>query len=116
MAATPRQSARPPPPLSQAKERRIGEFSKRDTLMFNGHGTQVAQPYRGMDLQRFLCVAGDKRRGSTPEIRGGACPPAGHAPAVGAERAACGEWPFGASQIVKAGEGRGAKTPGGVTQ
>ena len=78
MAATPRQSARPPPPLSQAKERRIGEFSKRDTLMFNGHGTQVAQPYRGMDLQRFLCVAGDKRRGSTPDIRGGACHSAGH--------------------------------------
>lgn len=42
------------PRWSQAKERRIGEFSKRDTLMFNGYGTQVAQLYRGMDLQKFF--------------------------------------------------------------
>ena len=28
--------------------------------MLNGYGTQVVQPYRGMDLQRFLCVAGEK--------------------------------------------------------
>ena len=37
---------------SQAKERRIGEFRKRDTLMFNGYGDQVAQLYRGMDLKQ----------------------------------------------------------------
>jgi len=42
------------PRWSQAKERRIGEFFKRDTLMFNGYGNQVAQLYRGMDLQRFF--------------------------------------------------------------
>lgn len=42
------------PRWGQAKERRIGEFLKRDTLMFNGYGAQVAQLYRGMDLQRFF--------------------------------------------------------------
>lgn len=42
------------PRWSQAKERRIGEFFKRDTLMFNGYGPQVAQLYRGMDLQKFF--------------------------------------------------------------
>jgi len=42
------------PRWSQAKERRIGEFLKRDTLMFNGYGAQVAQLYRGMDLQTFF--------------------------------------------------------------
>ena len=42
------------PRWSQAKERRIGEFFKRDTLMFNGYGDQVAQLYRGMDLQRYF--------------------------------------------------------------
>lgn len=42
------------PRWSQAKERRIGEFFKRDTLMFNGYGDQVAQLYRGMDLRRFF--------------------------------------------------------------
>lgn len=42
------------PRWSQAKERRIGELSKRDTLMFNGYGAQVAQLYRGMDLQKFF--------------------------------------------------------------
>jgi methionine sulfoxide reductase catalytic subunit len=42
------------PRWSQAKERRIGEFFKRDTLMFNGYGAQVAQLYRGMDLKRFF--------------------------------------------------------------
>lgn len=39
---------------SQEKERRIGEFRKRDTLMFNGYGAQVAQLYRGMDLKKFF--------------------------------------------------------------
>ena len=42
------------PRWRQAKERRIGEFFKRDTLMFNGYGDQVAQLYRGMDLKRFF--------------------------------------------------------------
>jgi sulfoxide reductase catalytic subunit YedY len=42
------------PRWSQAKERRIGEFFKRDTLMFNGYGEEVAQMYRGMDLKKFF--------------------------------------------------------------
>ena len=41
------------PRWSQAKERRIGEFFKRDTLPFNGYGDQVAQLYRGMDLRKY---------------------------------------------------------------
>jgi sulfoxide reductase catalytic subunit YedY len=40
------------PRWSQAKERRIGEFSKRPTLMFNGYGDQVASLYTGMDLKK----------------------------------------------------------------
>ena len=40
------------PRWSQASERRIGEFFKRKTLMFNGYGDQVAQMYAGMDLRR----------------------------------------------------------------
>jgi sulfoxide reductase catalytic subunit YedY len=36
---------------SQAKERRIGEFLKRKTLMFNGYAEQVAHLYAGMDLK-----------------------------------------------------------------
>lgn len=40
------------PRWSQAKERRIGEFFKRDTLMFNGYGDQVASLYSGMDLKK----------------------------------------------------------------
>jgi len=39
------------PRWSQAKERRIGEFFKRETLMFNGYGDQVASLYKGMDLK-----------------------------------------------------------------
>jgi sulfoxide reductase catalytic subunit YedY len=42
------------PRWSQEKERRIGEFRKRDTLMFNGYGAQVAELYRGMDLKKFF--------------------------------------------------------------
>jgi sulfoxide reductase catalytic subunit YedY len=41
------------PRWSQARERRIGEFSKRETLMFNGYADQVAQLYSGMDLRKF---------------------------------------------------------------
>jgi sulfoxide reductase catalytic subunit YedY len=40
------------PRWSQAKERRIGEFLKRPTLMFNGYGDQVAALYTGMDLKK----------------------------------------------------------------
>jgi sulfoxide reductase catalytic subunit YedY len=40
------------PRWSQAKERRIGEFFKRPTLMFNGYGDQVASLYSGMDLKK----------------------------------------------------------------
>ena len=40
------------PRWSQAKERRLGEWKKRDTLMFNGYGDQVASLYRGMDLKK----------------------------------------------------------------
>jgi methionine sulfoxide reductase catalytic subunit len=43
----------PHPRYSQAKERRIGEFFRRDTLMFNGYGEQVASVYAGMDLKKF---------------------------------------------------------------
>jgi len=42
------------PRWSQAKERRIGEFLKRKTLMFNGYGEQVADLYAGMDLKRYF--------------------------------------------------------------
>ena len=38
------------PRWSQARERRIGELFKRDTLMFNGYADQVAGLYAGMDL------------------------------------------------------------------
>jgi sulfoxide reductase catalytic subunit YedY len=41
------------PRWSQARERRIGEFFKRRTLMFNGYGDQVAAMYAGMDLRKF---------------------------------------------------------------
>ena len=44
----------PHPRWSQAKERRIGEFLKRDTLPFNGYGPQVAAMYQGMDLRKFF--------------------------------------------------------------
>ena len=40
------------PRWSQATERRIGEFRRRDTLQFNGYGQYVADLYRGMDLKR----------------------------------------------------------------
>jgi sulfoxide reductase catalytic subunit YedY len=43
----------PHPRWSQARERRIGEFSKRKTLMFNGYAEQVASLYAGMDLKKY---------------------------------------------------------------
>lgn len=42
------------PRWSQARERRIGEFFKRPTLMFNGYGDQVASLYAGMDLRKYF--------------------------------------------------------------
>jgi sulfoxide reductase catalytic subunit YedY len=41
------------PRWSQATERRIGEFRRRETLPFNGYGEWVADLYKGMDLKRF---------------------------------------------------------------
>jgi len=41
------------PRWSQATERRIGEFFRRKTLMFNGYGEHVASLYKGMDLRKF---------------------------------------------------------------
>jgi len=40
----------PHPRWSQATERRIGEYSRRNTLLFNGYGEQVAHLYQSMDL------------------------------------------------------------------
>ena len=42
------------PRWSQATERRIGEFFKRKTQMFNGYGNQVAGMYKGMDLRKLF--------------------------------------------------------------
>ncbi|HYO80005.1 MAG TPA: protein-methionine-sulfoxide reductase catalytic subunit MsrP [Bryobacteraceae bacterium] len=40
------------PRWSQKSERRIGEFFRKPTLMFNGYGEQVASLYKGMDLRK----------------------------------------------------------------
>ncbi len=40
------------PRWSQATERRIGEFRRRPTQMFNGYADQVASLYTGMDLKK----------------------------------------------------------------
>lgn len=40
------------PRWSQRTERRIGDFIKRKTLMFNGYADQVASLYSGMDLRK----------------------------------------------------------------
>ena len=40
------------PRWSQKRERRIGEFTKRDTLMFNGYSKFVNSLYSGMDLKK----------------------------------------------------------------
>ncbi len=40
------------PRWSQATERRIGEFRRRQTLPFNGYADQVASLYAGMDLRK----------------------------------------------------------------
>jgi sulfoxide reductase catalytic subunit YedY len=40
------------PRWSQATERRLGEFRRRKTEMFNGYGAQVASLYTGLDLRK----------------------------------------------------------------
>lgn len=40
------------PRWSQSRERRIGEFGRRETAMFNGYGDAVAGLYAGMDLAK----------------------------------------------------------------
>ena len=44
----------PHPRWSQATERRIGEYGRRNTLLFNGYAEQVAHLYDGMDLKRYF--------------------------------------------------------------
>jgi sulfoxide reductase catalytic subunit YedY len=44
----------PHPRWSQARERRIGEYSLRNTLLFNGYGEQVAHLYQGLDLVKYF--------------------------------------------------------------
>jgi sulfoxide reductase catalytic subunit YedY len=41
----------PHPRWSQSSERRIGEFGRRKTLLFNGYAEEVAHLYEGMDLR-----------------------------------------------------------------
>ena len=41
------------PRWSQNTERRIGEFKRRKTLMFNGYEEEVAHLYKDMDLRKF---------------------------------------------------------------
>ena len=41
------------PRWTQASERRIGEFRRRPTQMFNGYGDEVAAMYAGMDLRKY---------------------------------------------------------------
>jgi sulfoxide reductase catalytic subunit YedY len=41
------------PRWSQASERRLGEFRRRRTEMFNGYGEQVASLYTGLDLRKY---------------------------------------------------------------
>lgn len=44
----------PHPRWDQRTERRIGEFFKRDTMLFNGYAEQVAGLYTGMDLGKYF--------------------------------------------------------------
>ncbi len=41
------------PRWSQAKERRLGDFFRRDTLPFNGYGSEVAGLYAGLDPRKL---------------------------------------------------------------
>ena len=40
------------PRWSQSRENKVGELSKKRTLLFNGYADQVAQLYKGMDLKK----------------------------------------------------------------
>lgn len=42
------------PRWSQRRERRLGDFLKRKTELFNGYGDQVAHMYAGMDLKKYF--------------------------------------------------------------
>jgi sulfoxide reductase catalytic subunit YedY len=42
------------PRWSQARERRLGEFFKRQTLPYNGYGAEVASLYKDLDLRKFF--------------------------------------------------------------
>lgn len=42
------------PRWTQANERRIGEFRRRKTLMFNGYGEEVAHMYSGLNLKKYF--------------------------------------------------------------
>ncbi len=42
------------PRWSQATERRIGDFKRQPTLMFNGYADQVASLYSGLDLRKYF--------------------------------------------------------------
>ena len=42
------------PRWSQATERRIGETTRRETLLFNGYADEVAHLYDGMDLVKYF--------------------------------------------------------------
>ena len=42
------------PRWSQATERRIGELTRRPTMMFNGYEEEVTYLYKEMDLRRFF--------------------------------------------------------------
>lgn len=44
----------PHPRWSQAAERRIGEWGRRKTLIFNGYADEVAHLYAGMDLKKYF--------------------------------------------------------------
>jgi sulfoxide reductase catalytic subunit YedY len=42
------------PRWSQSSEQRIGEYTRRETLPFNGYADEVAKLYEGMDLKKFF--------------------------------------------------------------
>ncbi|MBA3693404.1 MAG: protein-methionine-sulfoxide reductase catalytic subunit MsrP [Acidobacteria bacterium] len=42
------------PRWSQATENRIGEYTRRETLPFNGYTDEVAKLYEGMDLKKYF--------------------------------------------------------------
>jgi sulfoxide reductase catalytic subunit YedY len=40
------------PRWTQSRERRLGEFRRRPTSMFNGYADEVSSLYSGMDLRQ----------------------------------------------------------------